>query len=275
MAARLLRRLGLSPKRVTLGAIVKDEEAYIVEWLEHHLALGFDKVVVYDNGASAALPALLEPFGRRVALRAWTTRLGEAPQQPCYQHCLFRERFRSDWLMFLDIDEFLNLKVHDSVHAFTAAYERYDAVAVNWRMFGSSGAREPDGRRVTERFTWAAEPEFGPNAHVKTIFKPLSALAAGVHSPTLRPGARLVNTRCEVLDATSNALQTRIVLETAQVNHYFTKSYAEFQQKRARGRADVAEGQAERFRAEREFVDYDVNHVQDVTLHRSERSARA
>lgn len=269
-----LTRFGLRPSRIVLGAIVKNEDAYIVEWVEHHLSLGFDRVIIYDNGGSSVLDDLLRPFGRRVELRRWTTRHGQAPQTPCYQHCLARERFRCDWLMFLDIDEFLNLKVHDTIQAFTRAYEAYDAVAVNWRMFGSSGATETDGRPVTERFVLAAEPAFGPNAHVKTIFKPSSALAAGVHSPKLRPGARLVNTRGEVLDPAPNALQTRIVLETAQVNHYFTKSYSEFLIKRARGRADVDQGRLEHFRAEREFSDYDVNHVEDLTILRR-RTERA
>lgn len=255
MLRELLRKLGLSPTRVTLGAIVKDEEAYIAEWLEHHLILGFDKVIIYDNGASATLADLLQPFGPKVQLRTWTTRKDEAPQAPCYQHCLARERFRSSWLMFLDIDEFLSLKEHHTIQEFTEVFQDFDAVAVNWRMFGSSGAVVSDGRPVTDRFVLAAGPEFGPNAHVKTIFRPSAALAAGVHSPRLRPGARLVNTRKEVLNPTPDALQTRIVLETAQVNHYFTKSYAEFQLKRARGRADVAEGRAERFRTEKEFAD--------------------
>lgn len=274
MRGRWLTRLGLRPFRIVLGAIVKDEDAYIVEWLEHHLDLGFDKVIVYDNGGSSTLDGLLRPFGGRVELRTWTTRRGQAPQAPCYQHCLARERFGCDWLMFLDVDEFLNLKVHDTIRAFSEAYEAYDAVAVNWRMFGSSGAVESDGRPVTERFVMAAAPDFGPNAHVKTLFKPSSALGAGVHSPRLRPGARLVNTRGETLDATLNALQPRIALETAQVNHYFTKSYSEFQTKRARGRADVDPGRAGHLRAEKEFADYDINQVEDLTLLRR-RAQRA
>ena len=35
--------------KVLLCAIVKNENKYINEWLEHYKQLGFSKVILYDN----------------------------------------------------------------------------------------------------------------------------------------------------------------------------------------------------------------------------------
>ena len=253
--------------RALLCAIARDEGPYLAEWIAFHLGLGFARIVIYDNeSAEPITPALAGEGAGSVEVRPWPSTPGQAPQAPAYEDCLRRDGAAFDWMMFLDIDEFLNLKRHDTVGDFLADYARYDGVALNWRIFGSSGLQEADGRRVTERFLLAAPRRFGPNTAVKTVFKPASVLAAGVHSPTFRLGSTLVNTSGRKLDVEPNALQPRVRFDVAQVNHYFVKSRAEFARKRARGRADVAEGEALKHRPEGEFAAYDRNEVEDASI---------
>ncbi len=251
-----------------LGAIAKDEGPYLEEWADHHLSLGFDRIHIYANEGAvtrAYAPLRRAPFARRVWITPWRLRR-RPPQVPAYADCLSRYRRRAEWLMFLDLDEFLNLKAHPTLAAFMAEHASADAVAVHWRMFGSSGQEAPDGRPVLQRFTRAAPAAFGPNAHVKTIFRPRAALRPGVHVPELKPAARLVDTLGRPLAPGLDSLHHEITLERAQVNHYFTRSRAEFMQKRARGRADVRDGDPVKHRAASEFEAYDRNEEEDLTI---------
>jgi hypothetical protein len=34
---------------IKLIAIAKNEERYMKEWVDYHMSLGFDEIVVYDN----------------------------------------------------------------------------------------------------------------------------------------------------------------------------------------------------------------------------------
>lgn len=253
--------------RALLCAIARDEGPYLAEWIAFHLRIGFDRIVIYDNeSAEPITPALAGDAADRVEVRPWPSTSGQAPQVPAYDDCLRRDGPAFDWVMFLDIDEFLNVKRHDSLSAFLQAYARYDGVALNWRIFGSSGLVENDGRPVAERFLHACSLEFPAAAVVKTIFKPSSVVSVGVHSPMFKPHARLVNTSRKRLNAEMNALQPDVKFNVAQVNHYFVKSRAEFDRKRARGRADVADGEALKYRHEGEFAAYDRNEEEDLSI---------
>lgn len=258
-----------------LCAIAKDEGAYVREWVGHHLRIGFSRVVIYDNdstdgGVRAALGA---GYDREVTVRAWTTQPGTPPQRPAYDDCLARDGDRHGWVMFLDIDEFLNLKRHDTVSEFLRDYDAFDGVAVHWRLFGSSGLSENDGRPVLERFVRASHLTFTPNAHVKTIFRPSAVLGADVHSPRFKYDGKLVNTEGEPLVVTPNASHSPVRTGRAQVNHYFTKSRAEFRLKRLRGRADIASMEDGTRRADSEFQIYDRNEEEDLSILRFGRLA--
>jgi hypothetical protein len=263
----------MTKMRSALCAIAKNEGPYVREWIAYHLALGFDKIVIFDNDSTDGdLSVYSSARPGRVEVRHWPTQWGKAPQVPAYNKFLNEDGHLYDWIAFLDLDEFLNLKKHDSISAFLEAYNDYSAIAINWRMFGSSGLTENDGRLVTDRFDQASPVGFGPNAHVKTIFRPQCAESADVHSPHLKNGSNLVNTNKLILKSEANGLQLDIVLDTAQINHYFTKSYEEFRKKRMRGRADVAIGEDDKYRTEKDFKDYDINSEVDRSIHRFRES---
>ena len=254
--------------KIDLCAIAKNEGLYLEEWINFHLRIGFDSITVYDNESTDGGTVPLHGRGR-VHVRSWPTPTGASPQITAYNDFLIRAMGQSDWVMFLDIDEFLNLKAQDNVHDFIKSFNTVDGIAINWRMFGSSGeiTRSPLG--VLKRFKSASLRSFPPNAHIKTIFRPSAVSKVSVHSPVFLEGAKLVDTRGFALPATeANVLQHDINFDVAQINHYFVKSGEEFEIKRARGRADFATDDDNRFRRSEEFSAYDRNDELDDTIAR-------
>lgn len=77
-------------------------EADIISWVEHHLACGFDHILIFDNESCTDLSKLLSKYNKVqvVPVKGWPNQLG------LYQKA--REKCPYDWQLFIDDDEFLD-----------------------------------------------------------------------------------------------------------------------------------------------------------------------
>jgi hypothetical protein len=94
----------------------------------------------------------------------------------------------ADWLITLDIDEFINVKVGDrTLSALVAALPEATAIPLTWRMFGNAGIARHVDAPVTETFTCAApEQLFWPWQAMmfKTLYRnDGSYRRLGIHRP--------------------------------------------------------------------------------------------
>ncbi|MBR0665572.1 glycosyltransferase family 2 protein [Roseomonas hellenica] len=222
-------------------AIAKNEGPYLLEWIAFHLAVGFDHIFLYDNESTDDTAALLSLPGvaRHVTVTPWRTVDGKAPQARAYADWLRRFGPETEWVAPLDLDEFINLKRHDTIGAFLADYPDPGAIGLNWRLFGDNGHKEHLPGLVIERFTAAAAEDFGPNHLGKAIIRVADVEEIGIHTPRLKPGRLFVNPDHVELKPLPAARQDLVSFSKAQVNHYFGKSWAEWERKRNRGRAAV------------------------------------
>ena len=105
---------------LVIAAIFKNENAYLEEWLEYHLLVGFDHFYLYDNEGSDAVRELLAPYFRAGVVShhpfTWVngtrhdrpTRLGGRDKNHvAFGHAVRHYRAEFDWIMKIDIDEFL------------------------------------------------------------------------------------------------------------------------------------------------------------------------
>jgi hypothetical protein len=146
--------------RVTAVLTVRNEGAFLLEWLAHHRACGITDFLVFSNDCDDGTDAMLD----RLQALGWLTHLpnpGPHPQGPQWaalkradSHPLVRG---SDWLLSLDVDEFVNIRVGDrTIPALLAALPEATAIPLTWRLFGNAGVVGIEDRRVTETFTRAA-----------------------------------------------------------------------------------------------------------------------
>ena len=163
----------LGRKTISIVAIAKDEDPYIIEWLAYHLAIGVDHIFVYDNGSRIPIASQLSALGswRSVTVTRWEDRPGKDSQIEAYAHYLRRYGRKFEWTAAIDIDEFLCLPQDDSVKNFLDRFPNANGIIINWRYFGSSGHARHDPRPVTERFTLAAQIHSSINTGVKAIYR--------------------------------------------------------------------------------------------------------
>ncbi len=92
--------------------MVKNEAPYIVEWVEFNRQQGIDRFIIYDDGSSDNVSLLSEFYQQQDlditvhVLQAITGDL-HLRQQLTLQHCLDAFGNTTDWMMNLDVDEFL------------------------------------------------------------------------------------------------------------------------------------------------------------------------
>lgn len=171
--------------------IVKDEARYMVQWIAHYLALGFDEILVYDNGSTDATFAMVESFGRRldaVTGCRWPDVVGQVPQLSACTDALGRSP--CVWLALFDADDLLVLKQHACIQDFLARYpDGAGAVAINWLLFGSSSQKHYVDELQAVRFRMRARGAPGTkNRFVKSITRTRAAQTAASHTVTLKPG---------------------------------------------------------------------------------------
>lgn len=170
---------------------VKNEGAFLLEWLAHHRAVGFTDFLVFSNDCSDGSDAMLD----RLAQLGWLTHMrNDGPMDKGPQWSLLKAADRhplrkaADWILFCDIDEFVNIHVGDrTLPALLAALPQADAITLTWRMFGNAGVIGYEDRPVTETFTNAAPETLAwpwRAQQFKTLFRgagPWGKL--GVHRP--------------------------------------------------------------------------------------------
>ena len=257
--------------RLAIGAIVRNEGPYLLEWIAFHRVLGVERFFIADNSSSdegAALLAGLNALGV-VRLLPFPDPPGGAPQLPAYAAILARYRDEADWIAFLDADEFLvpaaGLTPLPALLAGAWDDPEVGAVAVNWAIYGSAGHVDADPAPVVERFDRRGERGRLPNHHFKSIVR----TAAGP-VPSENPHVFRLPDDWRTVHADGRpvrphllripGLSAAVVWEPLRLNHYTVKSREEFlTRKLPRGRATTR-----RMRKPGFFRAHDHNEVLDA-----------
>jgi len=241
--------------RVTAVLTLRNEAAFLLEWLAHHRGIGITDFLVFSNDCTDGTAEMLD---RLQAMGELTHLANPGPHEGGVQfaamkradsHPLVRE---ADWLIALDIDEFVNIHAGDhTIAALLAALPEADAITLTWRLFGNCGQVEYDDRPVTEVFTRAApEIMLWPwRAYMfKTLFRNNGAYRKlGVHRPRapvegLADAARWFDGAGRELPERFRRQQIfspfgRPQYALAQLNHYPLGAMESYVLKRDRGRA--------------------------------------
>jgi hypothetical protein len=223
---------------VSVCCIIKDENEYLNEWMTYHIKTGVEHFFIYDNDSKIKVTDTLNQIG--LAKYATVINIaGSSMQMKAYQQCLKKYKFLSRWIAFIDLDEFIVPKsTQGNLPVFLKAYERFGGVVINWMMFGSGGRKTKSADSQLSSFTLRADTDFETNRHVKTIVQ--SRYARSVDNPhfaVYASGFYAVNENFERVDGPFSDVSVNKI----QINHYYCRSWEEYQHKIKRGRSDDGE----------------------------------
>ncbi|MBL4916635.1 glycosyltransferase family 2 protein [Szabonella alba] len=178
---------------------MKDEGPFLLEWIAYHRLIGVTDFLIFSNDCSDGTDTLLDALASAgvVEHRRQTVDPAKGAQwQALAAAWKHPARKAADWMLFSDVDEFPLVKTgaRRLPDLIAALPEGADAVTLPWRLFGAAAVAGFADRPVTAQFTRCAPvPLLHPVAATfyKTLFRPQSFRAAGIHRPKRRKNAPL------------------------------------------------------------------------------------
>lgn len=140
-------------------AISKNENAYINDWVNYHLALGFDKIYLYDNNNSDTpfVGGFIEQKDRVEIIDWHSCEDHFANQIEAYKNFIMDYAQAFDWCAIIDVDEFICLNTNN-IKDFLSKAPDNSNIVLNWRVYGDDDIIVGDeSKPVYERFK---QPKF-------------------------------------------------------------------------------------------------------------------
>jgi hypothetical protein len=221
---------------VAVVVMVRDEKPFLDEWLAYHRLLGIDHFFVYDDEPDLSMDGFLKPHSQYVTVTPWFECHSHLPgrnkQTKAYTHALYHGLEDFEWVVYLDVDEFLLFRRHGSIQEFLSSFDRsVSSVSLNWMIFGHNGFYEDPVDLVTSSLTKRMRL---PSPECKSISKCADiARVESAHRVVLRRGRRAGATGMEFLKGRAFVGG----VEVACVNHYLCRSFARWMSRADRGRA--------------------------------------
>lgn len=217
---------------LTASLKFKNAARYLPEWIEFHQIVGFEHFYLYNNNSTDDYLRALAPYRDEgiVTLYEWP----HTPAAPkADEHCVAHHQHEARWIAFLDDDEFLFPTRSEDVRKVLKRYAPYPALAVHWFMFGSSGhLRRPEGL-VLENYLLRAE---SISPIVKSIVNPRRVAAPANAHHWLYQSGGIASDENERPVKTSQSIPA--TAEVLRINHYWSKSLEDGENKVARGAVD-------------------------------------
>jgi len=195
------------PKGSTGNVIVgcmKNEAPYIVEWIAYHRAIGFDDFLVFSNDCYDGTDIMLDHLSGLGVLTH--IRNDGSYDKGGIQFIALKATAKlpqlatADWILPLDIDEFVNIHTGDhTLPALHAAIPDSTAITLTWRLFGAGSQVRYQDSPVTDTFNCCAPSVMHwpwRAAMFKTLYRNNSIYAKpGVHRPRSPDQNRLSKAR--------------------------------------------------------------------------------
>lgn len=231
---------------LSLAAIVRDER-YLREWTDYYRLLGVEHCVIYDNSTTPRVATELRDLVDSGWLEVVRVEL-PGMQAAAYTHTAREAAGRSRWVAFFDADEFVVPHRHESFPALLEEYEGEPGLGINWQVFGSDGhLSRPHVPQIV-----AYRRRLPVNEHVHRLIKTVCDPAAvtffqSAHFAHYRDDRCTVDENHEPIDGLGDGgwdprLTRSVSVNKVQLNHYWCRSWEDWQDKLERGRADEVAG---------------------------------
>lgn len=128
---------------VSICAIFRNETSSLKEWIEYHKLLGVDHFYMYNNFSTDNYKEILNPY-----IESGDVTLIEFPVQAgqfkAYMDWYENYRHETQWVSFLDLDEFIVPTRESNIPDWLAPMSKYPVIKMYWLMFTSSGKMNHD-----------------------------------------------------------------------------------------------------------------------------------
>jgi len=229
---------GKNKYKVSICAIFKDEADYLKEWIEFHRLVGIEHFYLYNNNSTDDYQTILQSYIDEgvVSLKNWPIKQG---QMQAYKDFMDTNAAETEWVGFIDIDEFVVPNKYDNVYEFLKKFSNRPSVIIYWKFFGTSGKiRRNIKGLLTEEFVTAwpkyvnigkfffnTKYEYDFGYKLNSYMHSTWGKYKGIHLPAVNLFDRVCSFGCNSVPNDDMPIQ---------INHYVIKSYQEYVEKKSK-----------------------------------------
>jgi hypothetical protein len=211
--------------KIALVCIAKNENKYFDEWVRHHLKIGFDHVLIYDNNSKEKIE-IASDIKEKVKIIFWRdTDFGS--QSRCYMSACKEYGNQYSYMAFFDVDEFYQSKtmnVKDDLIRLGLPV----GLGIYWRIYGNP-------QPFKNRQAMSMYKNWYGDKHIKSILIP-------THVHGFPDPHKAVISFGDYIDENGKEIVSPIGQHTSNdiwIKHIFTRSKTEFAEKIERGDANT------------------------------------
>jgi len=165
--------------KLAIIAFMRDEGHILDEWIQHHQRQGVDHFFIADNGSKDTSMEILSKYSNVTVIDGC-----DRPQRECYVMAYKEARTKFDWVICLDLDEFLYATEPGQTLVTQLADVKTTAVRVAWTMFLPTTIHQP--KSVIAQSVLACAGDIKSRTPYKTIFRTtVPPNAIKIHGPNL------------------------------------------------------------------------------------------
>lgn len=238
-----------STPRATLLSCMRNEGLFVVEWLAHHLALGFDQIIVFTNNCTDGTDKLLSRLQDLGYVRHidHMPEPGKSPQINAMNIAMADPAVKSsEWVLHIDADEFVHVDDGNINNLLDKVGTNADIIVLLRKLFGDAGLETWPGGSVLQQLTMCQGVPLRRVVHHKSLFRPQKFNRCTDHMPKqpLVESFRVATTTGETISGASvlhhrksryKAKFRQLTYANACLNHYSIKSRDIFLMKNDRG----------------------------------------
>lgn len=214
--------------KTAICTLIKDEHRYLEEWITHNLDLGVDEIHLFEDQGSKSHCEICEKYSAVVLhpYKEVEDLFGEerASNRQTILYEWFAKKYKGvfDWVMYIDIDEFVMMAPGYTLKKLCEEFEPYCGIYLRWKMFGASGHIKRPCGSVVESYTTPCVDY--PQGELEYSFKSVVNINRFEGMKNLH---KVINGRTTDYKTTPY----EGAFEKAWINHYFTKSWEDWKER--------------------------------------------
>lgn len=201
-------------------------ESNILEWVAHHLNIGFDYIYINDHMS-------INPINNIISNNSsiYVNRIdGNILKNDLISKAVnIAKKMKFDWMLYLDCDEFLIFKDKINVKQFLSEYHNINLIGINWLFFGTSFHINKQTGTILENYT-RSDSSF--NLHIKSFVKPKYVISVlNPHTYKIANQTKAVGINYKILDTVTPwffNLDQSIHDTQVYIAHYIYQSYEDY-----------------------------------------------
>jgi hypothetical protein len=219
---------------LTMGAVFRNENSWLEEWVRYHHALVVEHFVLYNDDIDTHVsdrilkPYIDQGFVENIHVRKCPHLIrkdGRLHQDNAYREMIGNVIGTTQWLAIVDLDELILPRQCDDIRKTLEEFEEHNGLAINWSMFGTSGYIKRPPTQINH-LLHRSETNWASNHYVKSIVKPDRVLLEAqrfTHFLPTRDGVT-VNENHEPVTGMRHGNS----MEKIRINHYVVRSWQDF-----------------------------------------------